>query len=120
MLCTSSLLQRYCFETSSFRISCSDCTLPSSYSSALVGGVMTLEEITRVNDSQALNSAIETLSPGSVKGGAVLHMKQILKMCLKLNGRDCDKCLFQLSFDTLTWPLLKAGNCYRRNELASW
>ena len=63
------------------------------YSSAFVGGVMTLEEITQVNDSRALNSAIEKLSPGSIEAGAVLHVKQILKMCLKLNGRDCDKYL---------------------------
>ena len=65
----------------------------SFYSSAFLGGVMTVEEITHVNDSRALNSAIEKLSPGSVEGGAVLHVKQILKMCLKLNGRDCDKYL---------------------------
>ena len=65
----------------------------SFYSSAFLGGVMTVEEVTRVNDSQALNSAIEKLSPGSVEGGAVLHVKQILKMCLNLNGRDCDKYL---------------------------
>ena len=47
------------------------------YNSAFVGGVMTLEEITRVNDSQALNSAIEKLFPGSVEGGAVLHVSQV-------------------------------------------
>ena len=63
------------------------------YSSAFVGGVMTLEEITQVNDSRALNSAIEKLSLGSIEAGAVLHVKQILKMCLKLNGRDCNKYL---------------------------
>ena len=65
----------------------------SLYSSAFVGGVMTLEEITQVNNSRALNSAIEKLSPGSIEAGAVLHVKQILKMCLKLNGRGCDKYL---------------------------
>ena len=63
------------------------------YSSAFVGGVMTLEEITQVNNSRALNSAIEKLSPGSIEAGAVLHVKQILKMCQKLIGRDSNKYL---------------------------
>ena len=58
--------------------------------SAFLGGVMTFQEIARVDECKALTSHIEKISPASVEGAAIAYTKQIVKSVFKLVGRDCD------------------------------
>ena len=62
----------------------------SQNASAFLGGVMTFQEIQTIDESRALKSSIEKISPASVEGATVVHAKQILKSVFKLVGRDCD------------------------------
>ena len=54
-----------------------------------------MEEISQCNAMRALKDAVKKLTPGSVEleHAAALHALEILKSCLKLNGRDTEKFL---------------------------
>ena len=63
------------------------------FAAAFMGGVMTMEEISQCNAMRALKDAVTKLVPGSVEYAAALHALEIIKSCLKLNGRDTEKFL---------------------------
>ena len=56
---------------------------------------MTMEEIDKVNTTRALNAAISKISPANIEQAALKHTKQIISMCLKMNGRDSEKYLYR-------------------------
>ena len=43
------------------------------YASAFLGGALTFQEIATIDESRALNSNIEKISPASVEGASVVH-----------------------------------------------
>ena len=86
-----------------------------THASAFMGGVMTFDEIQSIDESRALQSSIQKISPGSVEGAAVVHAKQILKSVFKLVGRDCDEFLENTNPTLITY--LDFAMCDRQHTM---
>ena len=69
------------------------CRQTPGVGSAFIGGALTSAEIDKLNAARALNLAIQKVSPASIEQASLLHVKQIIKACMKLNGWDSEKYL---------------------------
>ena len=84
------------------------CRQTPGVGSAFIGGALTSAEIDKLNAARALNLAIQKVSPASIEQASLLHVKYIIKACMKLNGRDSEKylqkvvpCIIQYLYSTL-------------------
>ena len=82
------------------------------YSKCIFGDALNIKEADRIKNTRSINAVCKKISPASVEDVAMMHIKQLIMMCLFMNGRNSKKYLLQLC---LYWFTAVALGCVSNN-----